>query len=167
MCPVTLGLVGYIVVMSVLTRTGTLLLLSAKERSTLAYRIKMGFKDYLTEAVKTDGKDPREKEKVAFFGAQVSKVFGIKLDKTKRQSDWTFTFRPKSLNLGWTTLRLRGGLGGGDILFGESSGVFTSFDVGRGREKVEDAYEKKFGARGQQGEKTFNQLKKEFEKSRK
>jgi hypothetical protein len=128
----------------------------------------MGFKEYLEEAVTLTGsKDPREKEKAEFFGAQLSKVFGIKLVKKKRQSDWVFTFRSKGLNLGWTTLRPQGSIAGGDILFGESSGVFTSFDVGRGRDKVEDAYERKFGARGQQGEKTFKQLKKAFEKNRK
>lgn len=132
----------------------------------------MGFKEYyLEEAVRTDnfsskGKDPREKAKVEFFRAQLVKVFGLKLVTKKRQSDWTFTFRSKGLNLGWTSLRM-GNVIGGDILFGESAGVFTSFDVGRGRDKVEDAYERKFGARGQQGEKTFKQLKKEFEKKSK
>jgi hypothetical protein len=126
----------------------------------------MGFKEYLEEAVTLrEMKDPREKEKVDFFGAQLAKVFGLKLVKKKRQSDWTFTFRSKGLNLGWTSLRLQ--QLSGDILFGESAGVFTSFDVGRGRDKVEDAYERKFGARGNQGEKTFKQLKKAFEKNRK
>lgn len=124
----------------------------------------MGFKDYLEEAVKTDGKDPREKLKVEFFRAQMVKALGLKLVTKKRQSDWLFIFKHKGLNLGETSLRL--GSSFGDSLFGQTSGVFLSQGAADVREKIQSAYEKKFGARGKEGEKTFNQLKKEFEKTR-
>jgi hypothetical protein len=51
-------------------------------------------------------------------------------------------------------------------MFGQTSGVFISEGAATARGKIEAAYEKKFGARGIQGEKTFKQLKKEFQKSR-
>ena len=122
----------------------------------------MRFKEYYLEEAVTTGKDPRAKEKVEFFRAQLTKATGLKLVTKKRQSDWLFIFKSKGLNLGETSLRL--GSSFGDSLFGQTSGVFLSQGAGDVREKIQAAYEKKFGARGQKGEKTFGQLKKEFEK---
>ena len=129
----------------------------------------MRFKEYyLEEARGPDplrGKDPREKEKAQFFADQIGKVFGIKVVKKKRQSDWLFTFKSKGLDLGHASLRMESSFG--DIMFGETSGVFISKGAADARGKIEASYEKKFGARGQKGEKTFQQLKKDFEKKRK
>lgn len=118
----------------------------------------MGFKEYYLAEQKEE-KDPREKQKVKFFGDQIAKMFGLKVVVKKDRNEWTYTFKSKGLNLGRTTLRLRSSFG--DITFGQSSGVFNSEDAQKPKDKVTNAYEKKFGARGNEGEMTFKeQLKK-------
>lgn len=121
-----------------------------------------GFKEYyLTE--QKEARDPREKEKIKFFGDQIQKVFGLKMGRpVKDRGDFVFIFKSKGLNLGRTTLRLQSSFG--DINFGESSGVFTSADAQDGKDKVQKAYDKKFGARGVEGAKTFAELAKQFSK---
>ena len=121
----------------------------------------MRFKEYLTEV--KEEKDPREKDKVATFGVLIQKHFGLKMGKpTKGRGDFIYTFKSKGLDLGRTTLRLQSSFG--DITFGESSGVFTSLDAQKAKEKATDAYEKKFGARGVEGAKTFKQVMKDIAK---
>lgn len=119
---------------------------------------------YLTE--QAQDRDPREKEKMKFFGDQIQKVFGLKMGRpVKDRGDFVFIFKSKGFNLGRTTLRLQSSFG--DIIFGESSGVFTSQDAQKAKEKIQNAYDKKFGARGVEGAKSLAQLMKELAKEKK
>lgn len=94
-------------------------------------------------------KDPRAIEKMKFFQTQVNKVFGIKTKVTIEIKGERWALKALSQNrfpLGSTTIWLVGEKGafGRDILFGTSSGMFTSGEAFDAAEKVRKAYFKKF-----------------------
>ena len=93
-------------------------------------------------------KDPRAIEKMKFFQAQVNKVFGIKTKVVIEIKGERWALKALSQNkflLGSTTLWLTTGKSSfGDILFGTSSGMFTSGEALDAMDKVRKTFKKQF-----------------------